>query len=261
MRGGMGALVLLAVVGCATAGREFSAGSPGPPPPPPVTGPAAGVSAIEGRPGQWLFRAEISGDGGSGSLRLLLRRFAVDRFTLAAADALGQARWEIRRAGENAFWIDPATRRFCRLDPHRPLQSMLALPSIPLADFPALLTGEWPAESAVAESAAAGATADRPFTAEDDGPGISHGGGGGVRGVRRWASWTLWEVGVPVAWFKRLGQDSLLSVRRPAVQVRWRVTAESALEPAAEAGPEASAWPGDSPEGWSESVCPENEIP
>ena len=105
-------------------------------------------------PGQWLFRAEVSGEEGSGSLRLLLRRFAAERFTLAAADALGQARWEIRRdrrRGDLARFL--RTHAFCRLDPRQPLRASQWVPNIPLANLPGLLTGEWPSASAVARRA------------------------------------------------------------------------------------------------------------
>ena len=38
---------------------------------------------------------------------------------------------------------------YCRLDPGLPLKTALWMPSLALADFPALLTGEWPPENAL----------------------------------------------------------------------------------------------------------------
>lgn len=223
----------------------------------------AEIAATEGAPGQWLFRAEISGEAGSGSLRLLLRRFDAERFTLAAADALGQARWEIRRDHERGLWIDPQAQLFCRLDPRLPLRAKLAVPSVPLADFAGLLTGEWPPADLVVQLPAATATPERPFTAEPADrhrPGASEERRGGD-----WASWTLWESGEPVAWFKRLDSESLLSVRRPSVQVRWRVTAQGMLpQPAGESVDTrelSAASVGDVPAGVQEMACPDNAIP
>lgn len=201
------------------------------------------------QPSQWLFRAEISGEEGSGSLRLLLRRFAAERFTLAAADALGQARWEIRRDRDEAIWLDAQTHLFCRLDPRQPLRASHWLPNIPLENLPGLLTGDWPAESAVAPGPGPAPTAQHPFTGE--------------RGEGVWASWTLWEGGEPVAWFQRRGPDSLLSVRRPSVQVRWRMSAHGHLDlPAAALAAPGTAFllPGDLVPAAREIACPENAL-
>lgn len=200
-----------------------------------------------GRAGQWLLRAEVSGEEGSASLRLLLRRFGSQRFLLTAADALGQARWEVRRDGGEAIWLDPQAKLFCRLDSRLPLQARLAMPSIAVADFPELLTGEWPPADRVAPEPSA-LSAERPFTAEANVAGRAG----------AWRSWTLWQAGEPVAWFKRADGDSLLSVRRPSVQMRWRVTAASDL-PAEEAG--TASWPGALPAGSREMSCPDNAIP
>ncbi|MEO8195161.1 MAG: hypothetical protein ABI689_00400 [Thermoanaerobaculia bacterium] len=256
LRFGLAALTGIAataLLGCATAGRVAAPGASlaGPS----ATGVAAPLPAVGG-PGQWLLRAEVSGEDGSASLRLLLRRFDAERFTLSASDAAGQARWEVRCERGKAIWLDPQAKVFCRLDPHRPLRARLGLPGIALIDFPGLLTGEWPPAGLVAPSPP-GASAEKPFTAERSGFG----------GDTSWASWTLWQAGEPVAWFKRLEVDSLLSVRRPSVQVRWRVTAQGDLpRPEGETGDASrsatpASWPGELPVGTRELVCPENAIP
>ena len=222
----------------------------------PLYDPNAAETRRDGKPGQWLIRAEISGDNGSASLRLLLHRFKADRFSLSAADALGQARWEIRRAGEEAIWLDPQERIYCQLDARRPLRARLWVPAIAIADLPALLTEEWPPESAVAKGSPPPDSLEQQFTGE--------------RREGRWETWTLWEGGAPTAWFKRLGSDSLLSLRRPSVQVRWRVTAQGDLASlpngAAEgeidfSSDESYLWPGGLRTGLQEIACPENEIP
>lgn len=216
--------------------------------------------------GQWLFRAEVSGEEGSGSLKLLLRRFDDRRFTLSAADALGQARWEIRRLGDEAVWFDPAGRRFCRLDARRPVRAALWVSEIRLADFPGLLTGEWPSPAEVAGPSGTpepgapdvGGDAGEPGGA----PGMSGRWLTGDRDERGWASWTLWEEGAPAVWFKRLGAESLLSVRHPSVQVRWRVTAQSSLPPSSDLeGTSFVLLPGELLASAREIACAENEIP
>lgn len=245
-------MAALALVGCAAAPRVAAPATV-------ATGPAAHavtepIPVPRGRTGQWLFRAEISGEEGAASLRLLLRRFDAERFTLTAADALGQARWEVRGDTGEASWLDPQAKLFCRLDPRRPMPARLGVPGVALVDFPGLLIGEWPPAELVAPSPTE-TSAARPFTAE-------RGNSGAL-----WGSWTLWEEGEPVAWFKRLDPDSLLSVRRPSVQVRWRVTGESDLaRPADEPGGGSRAaaapqWPGVVPAGAQERICPDNAIP
>lgn len=221
----------------------------------------AGSAASEPVPaaGQWLFRAELSGEEGSASLRLLLRRFDAASFWLTATDATGQARWELRQESSTAFWLDRPGQRFCRLDPEGPLRARLAVPAIRIADLPGLLLGEWPSAALVSGEEAAAATGARPFTAQASTPAEAG------RGV--WESWTLWQAGEPAAWFRRFADDSLLSARRPAVQLRWRLSASGALRPPTEGGAAAAGSPllgpagAEWPRGMQEMDCPDNEIP
>lgn len=196
--------------------------------------------------GEWLFRAEFSGEEGSASLRLMLRREAPERFRLTAADALGQVRWELRRSGDDAYWVDPAARTFCRIDPQLPLLARLTLPSIAVTSLPGLLIGEWPPDDAVRTSGPGQKARELPFTGERPSD-----------GTPGWASWTLWENGEPAAWFQRPGAESLLSIRRPAVQVRWRLTAKSDSLRSTASGQGS----GEAPGGYSELVCAGNAIP
>ncbi len=245
-------LLGLAISSCATPARVPRA--------PAVAGIAAGPPAGGGISGQWLFRAEVSSAEGAGSLRLVLRRYDAARFTLEAADALGQARWEIRSDRDEAVWIEPQGHRFCRLEARVALRTPQWVSTISVADIAGLLTGEWPPDGALstppdstspASSSAAGVagvaassavSASRHFTGE--------------RAGNEWASWTLWEGAEPLVWFKRLGADSLLSVRQPAVQVRWRVTARGNLGESA-----FLLLPGDLSASAREIACPDNAIP
>lgn len=205
-------------------------------------------------PGQWLFRAEVKTASGSGSLRLVLRRFDASRFTLSASDALGQARWEIRSDGIEAVWLEPEAHRFCRLDARRALRTPQWVSSISVADIAGLLTGEWPPEDALApppvppESPAPPASGLQRIT--------------GDRAQERWTNWTLWEGSEPLVWFKRLGTDSLLSARQPAVQFRWRLTARGGLGDLGNLNGGAFVLlPGQITARAREIACPDNAIP
>jgi hypothetical protein len=83
----------------------------------------------------------------------------------------------------------------------------------------------------------------------------------GSRGEGAWASWTVWEDGEPVAWFKRVGEESLLSVRRPSVQLRWRVTAHGAVGAPDRPASDDFLRPGELTANAREIACPENAIP
>lgn len=204
-------------------------------------------------PGQWLFRAELAGEEGSASLKLLLRRWGSDRFTLQLSDSAGGARGELRREGAEALWFDPRQGTFCRLDAYEPIRGSWPLPPFAVADLAALLIGEWPRPEVVVKGPGERASGTRPFTAvpagEREGPGL-------------WRRWTLWKGGEPSAWFERQGVESLLSLRSPAVQMRWRLTATASLpageaEEAGSAGAHSLLTP---PGGAEERSCPGNEI-
>jgi hypothetical protein len=241
--GGVAILIGLAVSGCAGSAKPRRApGAAARPAAPPAA--AAGEADLAG---QWLFRAEVASAEGAASLRLVLRRFDSRRFSLQAADALGQARWELRTEGDEALWLEADGSRFCRLDPRLPLRSAQWVSSVPVADLAGLLTGEWPPEEPRPDPSELSASGGRPAP-ELEGRRLT-----GERAEGTWTSWTLWEGAQPLAWFKRRGGESVLSVRQPAVQIRWRVTARGSLGESSfvfRPGP-ASA----------ELACPENAIP
>lgn len=178
----------------------------------------------------------------------MLRRYDLTRFTLQAADALGQVRWEIRSDRDEAVWIEPQGLRYCRLNAHLALRTPQWVSNISVSDIAGLLTGDWPPVDAPAPPPAPPSSlpfsdaALRHFTGERAGKG--------------WTNWTLWESSVPLVWFKRIGMESLLSVRQPAVQIRWRVTARGKLGESA-----FLLMPGELSASAREVPCPDNAIP
>ncbi len=240
--GSHSALVLLglALAGCATSARV--------PPPAPVAGVPATPATSAGIQGQWLFRAEVASAEGAGSLRLVLRRHDSTRFTLQAADAFGQVRWEIRSERDAAVWIEPMGQRYCRLDARAALRTAQWVSNIAVSDIAGLLTGDWPPRDAPGRSPAP------PSSLRYPGGALQH--FTGATAGKEWTSWTLWEGSEPVAWWKRIGMDALLSVRQPAVQVRWRVTARGNLGESV-----FQLIPGELSASAREIDCPDNAIP
>ncbi|MEO8275986.1 MAG: hypothetical protein ABI639_07170 [Thermoanaerobaculia bacterium] len=173
-----------------------------------------------------MFRAEVASAEGSGSLRLVLRRMDAAHFSLQAADALGQSRWELRVAGADAVWIDSSARRYCRLDARRPVQLPQWVANVAIRDFAGLLTGDWPRETALADPVELSFPGAMP-------PGAMPRRLAGEREDGRWKQWTILEGDEPTLWWKRSGEEAVLSARQPAGQIRWRVSAHnaSAAEP------------------------------
>jgi len=180
----------------------------------------------------------------------VLRQFSPARFILQAADALGQVRWEVRRDQDEAVWFDAPAQHFCRLDARLALRTPQWVASISISDIAGLLTGDWPPQGGPAEPPVS-PSSQSPQPVPATRTRIT-----GERAARNWASWTLWEGSEPAAWFKRLGTDALLSVRKPSVQVRWRVTARSDLSDSAFV-----LLPGELTASSREIACPDNAIP
>jgi hypothetical protein len=173
---------------------------------------------------QRLFRLRYDGPEGQGSLRLTLRLAAADRYRLTVADVAGRPLSTLSVEAGEGLWVEPREERYCRL---RSAVELEALPSLrlPLAALPAVLLGRLPA-----------APSGRPPRL---GPRFEYRDAEG----RRWGagmaagevvSWTLWEAGEPAAWWRRRGEEAILSERRRGVQMRWR---EVAKEPLAELPP------------------------
>lgn len=184
----------------------------------------------------------------------MLRRFDATHFSLRAADALGEPRWEIRRALDEAVWIEPGAHRYCRLNGRFALRTQHWVSNLSILELEGLLTGDWPPAEGLAAPVefAPGSTVAGPPKRR-----IS-----GERAAGRWTSWTLREDDEPVAWFQRNGPESLLSVRQPAVQLRWRISAQSPLDVGPGPGGERFALlPEELAASSREFACPDNEIP
>lgn len=162
------------------------------------------LTAID--PVQALFRLQFAGPRGSIALRLVLRRAARDRYEMRAAGPLGRTLWRLAVAEGTALLIDERNGRFCRMQGEARLEA-LRLPPLPLETLAAALLGEPPVPAAVG-----------------DGHGEWRADGG-----RRWTwsahagrvlSWTLWQEGRPLVWWRRESHGGLLSVRGGA-QLRW----------------------------------------
>lgn len=184
--------------------------------------PVAAAAVVEpGRRGQWLFRGEATSDGESATLRITLRRLGTDTFEIVAADTLGQTRWRLLARGDDAIWLDPAARSFCRLSSRAALpQALLPVPIAP-SEVPLLLLRELPPAPAAGDGPDGDGAAELVDAASRRWT--------GVRASGAWKSWTLWRGADPIVWFRSDGAEALLSGRRPAFQLRWRETASGPL--------------------------------
>ena len=171
--------------------------------------------------GQWLFRAEVESRDGSASLRLTLRVFGADEFELSAADALGQTRWRLNAHGDQAVWVEPAHRRFCRLAIRDGLSAPGFRSRLPLEELPRLLLRRLPPEPNPSTELPQDGSAEVPDEAGRRWSGQRAGGA--------WTSWTLWEGERPVLWWRVDGEEAMISGRDPAFQLRWRQTAHGPL--------------------------------
>lgn len=192
---------------------------------------AAARSSTASR-GQWLYRLEVDAPEGRASFRLVLRQFRDGQFELSAADALGQTRWRLTSDAldeRGAFWIDPAHRRFCRVDPRATID-LPGLPRLlPIGEWPDLLRRRIPA---VDDDASAG-TATQPIDWTD-----SQGRRWTAFGAPGdWQRWTLWSGDRPALWYRRDAQESTISGSEPPFQLRWRETAFGELAAGATATP------------------------
>lgn len=227
----------MVLVGCA--------GGPGRPAP--VAVPAETSSALPWElpasafPTQRLFRLHYdSAQEGEGALRLVLRLESPERYRLTVADRLGRPLYTIDAGPIGGLLADHRERRVCPLEPDVRLEE-LPLDPLPLASLPAVLLGRLPAAPAGDARRPNGGTGSlalrdaqgRRWTAEL---------------VRGWpAAWRLWGAGEPRVWWRRSGEESLLSDRERGLQMSWReVGREPLLEPL---GPPAA------PSGYLPGVC------
>ncbi len=171
----------------------------------------------------------FEGPEGEGSLRLVLRSAAPDRFQLSAADTLGRALWALEVAGTGSLLVDHRRELFCTGAAEVRLPQA-ALAPLPLATLPEVLLGRLPVRP---EDAVGGPGGDPGASAEPAAAELDF----RDRAGRRWtarleagapASWTLWEGGRPVLWWRRDGDGGILS-QREGSQFRWRPVVREAL--------------------------------
>lgn len=185
--------------------------------PPSAVVPAGGISeSLQPAAAQTLYRVRYEGPEGSGSLRLVVRQVAADRFQLRAADTFGRAVWSLDLDGEQVLLVNHRRREACVSG------SELRVPEVALRPLPL------PAVARVLASRTplpAPPGADRADWTDQ----------AGQRWTARWqddllVSWTLWQSGEPQLWWSRQDRVAVLS-HRDGSQFRWRQTAREKLQP------------------------------
>ena len=166
---------------------------------------------------QTLYRVRYDGPEGDGSLRLVKRQVAADRFQLQAADTFGRAVWSLDLDGREVLLVDHRRGEACASSGDLRVPEV-ALRPLPLTAVARVLDARTPLEAPPG--------VDRADWTDDDG--------------RRWtsrtedgllAAWTLWQSGEPQLWWTRQPRGGVLS-HRDGSQFRWRQTAREDLPPA-----------------------------
>lgn len=198
-------LVASTAAGCVSARRGAGGLSEAPPGAPWELPPGA-------FPSQRLFQGSYEGPEGGGSFRATLRLLSPERYRLDASDRLGRLLWSLGVDGSRAWWIDHARNVWC------PEVSRLTLPGIgrgpvEATALPAILLGWLPAVPA-------GGTQPSASGALELRDGAGRRWTGTVTGGRV-SSWTLWEDGEALWWWRRQGRGGILS-QRQGRQLRWQ---------------------------------------
>ncbi|MGE5233515.1 MAG: hypothetical protein ACM3OB_05345 [Acidobacteriota bacterium] len=179
---------------------------------------------------QVLFRAQFASREGSGSLRLVLRQAGPQRYELRAADIAGRGLWRLVVVGDAGLLVDEGASRFCRPAGSVRLEG-LRLPALPLAVVPRILLGQSPVPGSSPDARAAEEAGGRRWTWTATGGEVE--------------SWTLWQRGEAIAWWRRDGSTAVLSTRGGA-QLRWVAAVSEPLRgPLPDLEPPAGAVEGD----------------
>ncbi len=178
----------------------------------------AGERAQDGEPAaaQTLYRVRYEGREGSGSLRLVLRQVAAERFQLQAADTFGRAVWSLDLDGDQVLLVEHRRKAACLAGGELRVPE-LALRPLPLPAVARVLASRTPRR--------APAGADRTDWTDET----------GQRWTARWedgqlVSWVLWQAAEPQLWWSRQPRGGILS-HRDGSQFRWRQTAREDLAP------------------------------
>jgi hypothetical protein len=176
---------------------------------------------------QRLFRAELRGPEDSSNVRLVLRLWRADRFSVSASDRLGRALWQIEvdGAGNRARLVEKEAG--CTLDPSRTLELPGVVIPLPVALLPEVLLGRLPA-GVDGRGIRIGAHDERWSYLVEDGALLS---------------WRLQpSVGAALEW-RRTERGAVLALKAEDLELEWR---EVANEPLTSLPP---AWrPRDEPE-------------
>jgi hypothetical protein len=178
-----------------------------------------GRLADEGRPAaeRTLYRVRYAGPKDNGSLRLVLRRLAAERFQLQASDAFGRAVWSLDVDGDEVLLVDHRRRQACVSG--RDLRvPEVALRPLPLPAVARVLDSRTPLPPPPG--------ADRADWTDEE----------GQRWTARWegellTAWTLWQSGEPQLWWSRQPRGGILS-HRDGSQFRWHRVAREEFLPA-----------------------------
>jgi hypothetical protein len=171
-----------------------------------------------------------------GTLRAVLRIERPERWRLTLSDRLGRTLYTLDAAPGEGWLLDHRERRACPVGEGGRLRGVPLEPLAPEA-LVAVLLGRVPAAPAgPVDASRAGELSYRDGRGRRWSVRLEEGSGG-----RRVASWTLRRGGRPVLWWRRAGDDALLSDRERSVQLRWREIAREPLagelpEPAVPAG-------------------------
>ncbi len=182
----------------------------------PLVVPGGGTSgSVEPAAARSLFRVRYQGPEGGGSLRLVMRQVAAERFQLQASDTFGRAVWSLDLDVQDVLLVDHRRKEACVAGTELRVPEM-ALRPLPLPAVARVLASQTPLP--------APAEVDPSDWTDDD----------GRRWTARWeddllASWTLWQAGEPQLWWSRQPRGGVLS-HRDGSQFRWRqVTREKLL--------------------------------
>lgn len=203
------------------------------PAPVPAGPPAAAGRGASEDAAQTLYRVRYEGPEGSGTLRLVLRQLAAERFQLQAADTFGRAVWSLDLDGDEVLLIDHRQKTACASGDELRVPEV-ALRPLPLPAVARVLAARTPLP--VPEGA------DRQDWTDE----------AGQRWTASWegdepVSWMLWQAGEPQLWWSRQPRGGILS-HRDGSQFRWRETAREELA-------SASYRPLEVPEGYAFGEC------
>ncbi len=187
---------------------------------------------------QRLYRVRYQGPQGDGSLRLVLKLEAPDRFSIAASDTFGRAVWSLAFADSETRIVDHRAKTHCATGADVRVPEA-ALAPLPIGLLPSVLLGRLPV---MPERLGEGEVLDFLDSAG-----------------RRWTArieegepraWTLWRGGEPSLWWQPQGTGGGVLSHRSGSQFRWRETGNEPLATSTEPPPPPDGYPRVSCDDW-----------